>query len=120
MRFPKPCPQHPPTHPTCRSNLLGNRFTVFDNGQNPHRGGGSTDVGSLRQELAAVIYVRTPPGSPGRSLPLAWASLTGSPSQETNVLGFRGPRRMTVIIPGMNSDNERVPIRPRNVSPAPP
>uniref|UniRef100_A0A8C6CV38 Tubby-like protein n=1 Tax=Moschus moschiferus TaxID=68415 RepID=A0A8C6CV38_MOSMO len=73
-----------------RSNLLGNRFTVFDNGQNPHRGG-STEVGSLRQELAAVIY-------------------------ETNVLGFRGPRRMTVIIPGMNSDNERVPIRPRNAS----
>ncbi|XP_034516489.1 uncharacterized protein LOC100466223 isoform X4 [Ailuropoda melanoleuca] len=74
-----------------RSNLLGNRFTVFDNGQNPHRAGGSTDVGSLRQELAAVIY-------------------------ETNVLGFRGPRRMTVIIPGMNTDNERVPIRPRNAS----
>ncbi|XP_036775959.2 tubby-related protein 1 isoform X5 [Manis pentadactyla] len=74
-----------------RSNLLGNRFTVFDNGQNPQRGGGGTDVGSLRQELAAVIY-------------------------ETNVLGFRGPRRMTVVIPGMNEDNERVPIRPRNAS----
>ncbi|XP_059099794.1 tubby-related protein 1 isoform X2 [Peromyscus eremicus] len=74
-----------------RSNLLGNRFTVFDNGQNPQRGGGGVDVGSLRQELAAVVY-------------------------ETNVLGFRGPRRMTVIIPGMNSDNERVPIRPRNSS----
>ncbi|KAK1338493.1 hypothetical protein QTO34_001610 [Cnephaeus nilssonii] len=70
-----------------RSNLLGNRFTVFDNGRNPHRGGGGAEVGSLRQELAAVIY-------------------------ETNVLGFRGPRRMTVIIPGMNSDNERVPIGP--------
>ncbi|XP_008589825.1 PREDICTED: tubby-related protein 1 isoform X2 [Galeopterus variegatus] len=74
-----------------RSNLLGNRFTVFDNGKNPQRGGGSGDVGSLRQELAAVIY-------------------------ETNVLGFRGPRRMTVIIPGMSADNERVPIRPRNAS----
>nr|XP_045368219.1 LOW QUALITY PROTEIN: tubby-related protein 1 [Camelus bactrianus] len=73
-----------------RATRLGNRFTAFDNGQNPHRGG-STDVGSLRQELAAVIY-------------------------ETNVLGFRGPRRMTVIIPGMNSENERVPIRPRNAS----
>ncbi|XP_012576266.1 PREDICTED: tubby-related protein 1 isoform X2 [Condylura cristata] len=71
-----------------RSNLLGNRFTVYDNGQNPHRRG-SADVGSLRQELAAVIY-------------------------ETNVLGFRGPRRMTVIIPGMNVDNQMVPIRPRN------
>ncbi|KAM5166820.1 tubby-related protein 1 [Callospermophilus lateralis] len=74
-----------------RSNLLGNRFTVFDNGQNPQRGGSSTNLGSLRQELAAVIY-------------------------ETNVLGFRGPRRMTVIIPGMNPENERVPIRPRNAS----
>ncbi|XP_008052881.1 tubby-related protein 1 [Carlito syrichta] len=73
-----------------RSNLLGNRFTVFDNGQNPQRGG-SSNVESLRQELAAVIY-------------------------ETNVLGFRGPRRMTVIIPGMSADNERVPIRPRNAS----
>uniref|UniRef100_A0A8C5LJS2 Tubby-like protein n=1 Tax=Jaculus jaculus TaxID=51337 RepID=A0A8C5LJS2_JACJA len=74
-----------------RSNLLGNRFTVFDNGQNPQRGSGGADVTSLRQELAAVIY-------------------------ETNVLGFRGPRRMTIIIPGMSSDNERVPIRPRNAS----
>ncbi|XP_010332372.2 tubby-related protein 1 isoform X2 [Saimiri boliviensis] len=73
-----------------RSNLLGNRFTVFDNGQNPQRGYG-TNVASLRQELAAVIY-------------------------ETNVLGFRGPRRMTVIIPGMSAENERVPIRPRNAS----
>nr|XP_055246241.1 tubby-related protein 1 isoform X5 [Gorilla gorilla gorilla] len=73
-----------------RSNLLGNRFTVFDNGQNPQRGY-STNVASLRQELAAVIY-------------------------ETNVLGFRGPRRMTVVIPGMSAENERVPIRPRNAS----
>lgn len=32
------------------------------------------------------------------------------------MLGFRGPRRMTVIIPGMNADNQRVPIRPRNAS----
>lgn len=43
----------------------------------------------------------------------------GALLQETNVLGFKGPRKMTVIIPGMNSDNERVPIRPRNVSQGP-
>lgn len=36
--------------------------------------------------------------------------------QETNVLGFKGPRKMSVIIPGMNMDHERVSIRPRNVS----
>ncbi len=35
--------------------------------------------------------------------------------QETNVLGFKGPRKMSVIIPGMTMDHERVSIRPRNV-----
>ncbi|XP_015267306.1 PREDICTED: tubby-related protein 1 [Gekko japonicus] len=70
-----------------RSNLMGTRFTVFDNGVNPDRA--NSDWSNVRQELAAVIY-------------------------ETNVLGFKGPRKMTVVIPGMNSDNERVPIRPRN------
>lgn len=35
--------------------------------------------------------------------------------QETNVLGIKGPRRMTILIPGMNKDNERIPLRPRNV-----
>ncbi|KAG5849175.1 hypothetical protein ANANG_G00107190 [Anguilla anguilla] len=33
---------------------------------------------------------------------------------ETNVLGFKGPRKMSVIIPGMNMEHERVSIRPRN------
>ncbi|XP_070604618.1 tubby-related protein 1 [Erythrolamprus reginae] len=70
-----------------RSNLIGTRFSVFDNGVNPDRA--NADWSNVRQELAAVIY-------------------------ETNVLGFKGPRKMTVVIPGMNSDNERVPIRPRN------
>ncbi|XP_009463987.1 PREDICTED: tubby-related protein 1 [Nipponia nippon] len=70
-----------------RSNLMGTKFTVFDNGVNPDRA--NTDWSNVRQELSAVVY-------------------------ETNVLGFKGPRKMTVIIPGMNADNERVPIRPRN------
>lgn len=35
-------------------------------------------------------------------------------SQETNVLGFKGPRKMSVIVPGMNMVHERVSIRPRN------
>lgn len=35
--------------------------------------------------------------------------------QETNVLGFKGPRKMTVIIPGMLENDERVSIRPKNV-----
>ncbi|XP_051946890.1 tubby-related protein 1-like [Xyrauchen texanus] len=69
-----------------RSNLMGTKFTVFDNGLNPERS--LRDMSNARQELAAIIY-------------------------ETNVLGFKGPRKMTVIIPGMDDDNERVPICPR-------
>ncbi|XP_064629659.1 tubby-related protein 3-like isoform X7 [Lineus longissimus] len=68
-----------------RSNMLGTQFTIFDSGENPKKG--NTDTS--RREVCAVIY-------------------------ETNVLGFKGPRKMTVIIPGMNLDHERVDIRPRS------
>ncbi|XP_027858546.1 tubby-related protein 1 [Xiphophorus couchianus] len=70
-----------------RSNLMGTKFTVFDNALNPERA--LPDMSNARQELAGIIY-------------------------ETNVLGMKGPRRMTVIVPGMSKDNERVPLRPRN------
>ncbi|XP_010613655.1 tubby protein homolog isoform X2 [Fukomys damarensis] len=73
-----------------RSNLMGTKFTVYDNGVNPQKASSSTlESGTLRQELAAVCY-------------------------ETNVLGFKGPRKMSVIVPGMNMVHERVSIRPRN------
>ncbi|XP_068450903.1 tubby-related protein 1 [Clinocottus analis] len=70
-----------------RSNLMGTKFTVFDNALNPDRA--LPDMSNARQELAGIIY-------------------------ETNVLGMKGPRRMTIIIPGMDKNNERVPLRPRN------
>ncbi|KAK5622458.1 hypothetical protein CRENBAI_003233 [Crenichthys baileyi] len=70
-----------------RSNLMGTKFTVFDNALNPERA--LPDMSNARQELAGIIY-------------------------DTNVLGMKGPRRMTVVIPGMSKDNERVPLRPRN------
>ncbi|XP_053305074.1 tubby protein homolog isoform X2 [Spea bombifrons] len=72
-----------------RSNLMGTKFTVYDSGVNPVKTSSTLDASNLRQELAAICY-------------------------ETNVLGFKGPRKMSVIIPGMNMDHERVSIRPRN------
>ncbi|KAG7276667.1 hypothetical protein CRUP_032016 [Coryphaenoides rupestris] len=72
-----------------RSNLMGTKFTVYDSGLNPGKSTSSLEATNLRQELAAICY-------------------------ETNVLGFKGPRKMSVIIPGMNMDHERVSIRPRN------
>ena len=44
------------------------------------------DRSCQRQELVAVMY-------------------------DTNVLGFKGPRRMTVIIPGMSSDARRIDFK---------
>ena len=42
---------------------------------------------------------------------LAFCSLQGK-----NVLGIGGPRKMAVIIPHLNQNNERVPVIPKNVS----
>ncbi|XP_041033561.1 tubby protein homolog [Carcharodon carcharias] len=72
-----------------RSNVLGTKFTVFDNGVNPDKIPMVPECMTLREEIVAVYY-------------------------ETNILGFKGPRKMTVIIPGMNLDGERVCIRPKN------
>uniref|UniRef100_M3ZEW5 Si:dkey-220f10.4 n=1 Tax=Xiphophorus maculatus TaxID=8083 RepID=M3ZEW5_XIPMA len=72
-----------------RSNVLGTKFTVYDGGENPEKKPFIKESESVRQELAAICY-------------------------ETNVLGFKGPRKMTVIIPGMLENDERVSIRPKN------
>ena len=39
-----------------RSNLMGTRFTVFDNALNPERA--LPDLSNARQEMAGIIYVR--------------------------------------------------------------
>ncbi|XP_029312258.1 tubby protein homolog [Cottoperca gobio] len=72
-----------------RSNILGTKFTVYDGGENPEKKPFVKESESVRQELAAICY-------------------------ETNVLGFKGPRKMTVIIPGMLENDERVSLRPKN------
>ncbi|XP_018017179.2 protein king tubby 1 [Hyalella azteca] len=71
-----------------RSNLLGTQFTVYDSGD-----GGcqkkQSEKSRNRLEIAAVVY-------------------------ETNVLGFKGPRKMTIILPGMTEDGKRVIFMPAN------
>ncbi|ERE71137.1 tubby-related protein 2 [Cricetulus griseus] len=72
-----------------RSNVLGTKFTIFDNGVNPERNYWIPDSARIREELGVVCY-------------------------ETNVLGFRGPRKMTVILPGMDSRKQRMRVQPQN------
>ena len=35
--------------------------------------------------------------------------------QDTNVLGFKGPRKMTIVIPSMGIDSKRLAVRPKMV-----
>lgn len=69
-----------------RSNMFGTQFTLYDNGNNPTKG---IFDDRLRSELVSVIY-------------------------DTNILGFKGPRKMLTILPGMSLDHQRVEIKPRN------
>jgi len=56
-----------------RSNFMGTEFILYDSGKNPKSEAKST----IRKELAAISY-------------------------EVNVMGSRGPRRMTCILPKVN------------------
>jgi len=69
--------------------MVGTKFTIFDNGAKPGGLVVSSNKGTNRQELCAVLY-------------------------ETNIFGFKGPRKMSVIIPGMTVDFERAVIEPKN------
>ncbi|XP_036058803.1 tubby-related protein 2-like [Onychomys torridus] len=72
-----------------RSNILGTKFTIFDNGVNPERNYWIPDSSRIRKKLGVVCY-------------------------ESNVLGFRGPRKMTVILPGMDRRKQRMRVQPQN------
>ena len=41
-----------------RSNLVGTRFTIYNEGVNPKKGGVMADGSNIREELGAIIYVR--------------------------------------------------------------
>ncbi|XP_035141810.1 tubby-related protein 2 [Callithrix jacchus] len=70
-----------------RSNALGTKFSIFDNGVNPDREHLIRDTARIRRELGAVCY-------------------------ETNALGFLGPREMTVVLPETDSENQIITVQP--------
>lgn len=72
-----------------RSNMMGTRFTCYDSGKAYSEPGALIDPDKLRKEMVTIGY-------------------------ETNVLGFKGPRRMTVVVPGMDLDGDRVECQPTN------
>jgi tubby-related protein 1 len=72
-----------------RANFVGTEFVVYDDGVKPSEGSGD----AVRQEMATVFY-------------------------ESNILGSRGPRKMTGLVPRIRSDGSRAVYRPLNDSEA--
>ena len=66
-----------------RSNFVGTEFTVFDDGDKPGEKRKEDSRGQLRQDLASVLY-------------------------QYNVLGTRGPRKMTAAIPAVDGSGRRL------------
>lgn len=72
-----------------RSNFVGTEFIVYDRGINPKEvNDASQSISNLtvRQELGCVLY-------------------------ESNILGSKGPRKMTVIIPAIDDTGRRGQVR---------
>jgi len=67
-----------------RSNVMGTRFVSYDNGKRPEQ---SIMRNEIRQEFCAIIY-------------------------EQNVLGFKGPRKMTIVLPKCDENRNRKEFRP--------
>lgn len=68
-----------------RANFVGTHFTIYDSGRNPSKDEGVDQP--VRKELGAVQF-------------------------ETNVLGLKGPRKMTVLLPAIGESGMAIDLQP--------
>ncbi|RCH95029.1 hypothetical protein CU097_013983 [Rhizopus azygosporus] len=76
-----------------RSNFLGTTFVIYSHGKNPLKremAGKKKDL-PIREELGAVLY-------------------------DPNILGFKGPRKMTILMHTLTRDGKRPEFRPTKES----
>eukprot|EP00117_Sycon_ciliatum_P012734 scpid54914/ scgid13688/ Tubby protein homolog len=72
-----------------RCNLTGTEFTLYDDGTNPHKlGRAFPDYSNLREEILGIHV--------GRAM-----------------LGLSGPRHLSIIIPHLNQNDERLKVLPK-------
>ena len=70
-----------------RSNFVGTEFLMYDDGVNPkkqgNRKGSASSLEDIRRELGCVMY-------------------------QSNLLGTKGPRQMTVVLPSIDPVTDQV------------
>ena len=84
--------------------MISCRFTCYDNGKAYSEPGALIDPEMLRKEMVTIGYETNVLGFKGLRYP----------SFVRDLISVLGPRKMTVAIPGMDLDGERVECQPHN------
>ncbi|KAF9363803.1 hypothetical protein BGX34_003265 [Mortierella sp. NVP85] len=93
-----------------RSNFLGTVFHVYSNGRNPFSGGDSKDDDGL--ETAPAPNGKGKGKKEDRSQSHLVRQELGAVIYNPNVLGLKGPRKMTILMNTMMGDGSMVEKRP--------
>ncbi|KAF9960608.1 hypothetical protein BGZ72_006508 [Mortierella alpina] len=102
-----------------RSNFLGTAFNVYSNGRNPFSGGENgtqaatataTATAAAHQLSAAEVEMKKIKDNKNKSLPVRQE--LGAVIYNPNVLGLKGPRKMTILMNTMTSEGHMVERRP--------
>ncbi|KAF9574072.1 hypothetical protein EC968_007464 [Mortierella alpina] len=99
-----------------RSNFLGTAFNVYSNGRNPFSGGENgttqqaTTTGGAAQMSAAEVEMKKIKDNKNKGLPVRQE--LGAVIYNPNVLGLKGPRKMTILMNTMTSEGHMVERRP--------
>ncbi|KAF9941940.1 hypothetical protein BGZ67_003511 [Mortierella alpina] len=101
-----------------RSNFLGTAFNVYSNGRNPFSGGENVNepaqatTTTTAQMSAAEVEMKMKDHK-NKSLPVRQE--LGAVIYNPNVLGLKGPRKMTILMNTMTSEGHMVERRPTQV-----
>ncbi|KAF9967219.1 hypothetical protein BGZ70_010373 [Mortierella alpina] len=99
-----------------RSNFLGTAFNVYSNGRNPFSGGengaqtAAATTTTTAQMSAAEVELKKIKDNKNKSLPVRQE--LGAVIYNPNVLGLKGPRKMTILMNTMTSEGHMVEHRP--------
>lgn len=100
-----------------RSNFVGTEFTIYDKGESPKNMNSSNR--DVRLQLGCILYVcdlnpkkDMSSGRLGFAVPLGLTirHTSHEPMQETNILGSKGPRKLSVCVPKITSEGKYFPF----------
>lgn len=104
-----------------RSNFVGTEFIAYDNGLNPSDSNASADANGVSSSSSASSSLSSPSASSSSRSSTTSNSITDTLIRqelmaalyEPNILGAKGPRKMTILLPNLQSS---AVFRPRSES----